>query len=488
MSNTVDLVPELSGLPSVLPPLKVCQQARLSRDPRFDGRFFVGVLSTGIYCRPICPARLPKEANVRYYATAAAAQEAGFRPCRRCRPEAANMLPEWTLASDTVLRGLRLIEAGYLNDHNTAELAAALDVGERHLSRLFAQELGAAPKTIARLCRARHARDLLRQSAAPLTDVAYHAGYGSLSRFNAEIRAVFECTPGALRGSTGARGDAAVTVKLPVREPYNFDWVFTYLERRALQGVEEVTGEPGAWCYRRRLDGSGAWLEVAQTAQGLTARLPLVDEPLHGLLRRVRRVFDLTADGATIHEFLYGDTALKPWVRRAPGLRVPGAWDGFETAVRAVLGQQVSVARGTELANKMIARYGEGAFPRPAELLQREVAELGMPGRRGRAVVRLAELAVTGDLKVDECQDYDLTAMQLEAIEGIGPWTANYIRMRAMKDPNAFPDNDWVVLKELGCSAAQARRQAEAWQPWRAYALMYLWYAAGVKRQRKQTA
>ncbi len=488
MSNTVDLTPELAGLPSVLPPLKVCQQARLSRDPRFDGRFFVGVLSTGIYCRPICPARLPKEANVRYYATAAAAQEAGFRPCRRCRPEAANMLPEWTLASDTVLRGLRLIEAGYLNDHGTAELAAALEVGERHLARLFAQELGAAPKSIARLCRARHARDLLLQSTASLTDIAYHAGYGSLSRFNAEIRAVFECTPGALRQRVGKRGTAVVTVKLPVRQPYNFDWVFTYLQGRALKGVEEVTGDPGCWRYRRRLDREDTWLEVRQAGDGLIAHLPLAEQPLHSLLRRIRRVFDLTADGATIHEFLGSDAALKRWVTQAPGLRVPGAWDGFETAVRAVLGQQVSVARGTELANKMIDRYGEGAFPAPAQLLHREVAELGMPGRRGRAVVRLAELAVAGDLEVDECQDYDLTAMRLEAIDGIGPWTANYIRMRAMKDPNAFPDNDWVVLKELGCTAAQARKKAQAWQPWRAYALMYLWFAAGVKRQSKQSA
>ena len=263
-----------------------------------------------------------------------------------------------------------------------------------------------------------------------------------------------------------------------------------YLRQRALIGIEQVTGESGSWCYRRRLDGAeSVWLEVNQVGDTLEACLPLVQEPLHSLLQRLRRVFDLTADGATVHEFLGADDRLGSWVAQAPGLRVPGAWDGFETAVRAVLGQQVSVARGTELANKMIEQYGNGSFPTPAQLLNREVAELGMPGRRGQAVVRLAELAVAGDLVIDECQDHDLMSMRLQAIDGIGPWTANYIRMRAAKDPNAFPDNDWVVLKELGVSAAQARRLAESWQPWRAYALMYLWYAAGVKRaQKKQSA
>ena len=470
--------------PSALPPLAVCQQARLSRDPRFDGRFFVGVLTTGVYCRPICPARMPKEDNVKYYPSAASAQDAGFRPCRRCRPEAAQALPEWTLATDTVQRGLRLIEAGYLNQHTTAQLARQLEVGERHLSRLFAQELGTSPKSVAKLCRARLAGTLLSNSTTPLAEVAYHAGYGSLSRFNHEIKQIFARTPSQLRkqGSAGER--AHLTVKLPVRPPYHFDWVFNYLDKRALNGVEEVGGGPDAWYYRRLIEPGPApvWLTVRLVRGELVAEIPLVAEPLHSLLNRVRRVFDLNADGHTVHEFLTADPHLSVWVEQAPGLRVPGAWDGFETAVRAVLGQQVSVARGTELANKMIAAYGEGMFPAPAQLLDREVAELGMPGRRGRAVTALAELAVAGELVVDDCQDFDRLQEQLEAIDGIGPWTANYIRMRALKDPDAFPDNDWVVLKELGCSAAKARKQARAWQPWRAYALMYLWYAAGVRR------
>jgi AraC family transcriptional regulator of adaptative response / DNA-3-methyladenine glycosylase II len=473
-----------TAAPGVLPPLTVCRRARVSRDPRFDGRFFVGVLTTGIYCRPICPARMPKEENVRYYASAASAQDAGFRPCLRCRPEAARRLPEWTLGSDTVMRALRKIEGGFLNDHTTAQLAASLAVGERQLSRLFAQELGSSPKSLARLVRAKTAHDILRGSTTSLADAAYHAGYGSVSRFNHEIRQIYQCTPGQLRGE-GNGGRLEVVVTLPVREPYDFDWVFSYLNKRALEGVEEVSGGPGTWRYRRRLHSTGGdeiWLEVAQAGAELLARVPLVEEPMHQLLHRIRRVFDLNADGAVLHEFLVADAELRPFVEAAPGLRVPGAWDGFETAVRAVLGQQVSVARGTELANRMIEQYGAGEFPQARQLVGRDIAELGMPGRRGRAISRLAALALEGSLQLDDAQEFDALQAQLEGIEGIGPWTANYIRMRALKDPDAFPDNDWVVLKQLNCTAAKARRRAQNWQPWRAYALMYLWYAAGLRR------
>ena len=473
---------------SALPPLEVCRQARLSRDSRFDGHFFIGVLSTGVYCRPICPARTPNEANVRYYPSAAAASEAGYRPCLRCRPEAAPSRPEWSLASDTVLRGLRMIEAGYLNDNGAAALAESLGVSERHLSRLFAQELGAAPRTIAGLCRANLARNLLLGTSLNHAEVAHHAGFGSLSRFNHEIRRIFQCSPSQLRSRSKSRMPAVVTLHLPVGQPYDFDWVFVYLSRRALVGVEEVTGEPGAWRFRRRLHApqnaveDEAWVQVDQADDGLCVTFPLGHEPLYQLLQRVRRVFDLQADGSVIHEFLAEQDELAAWVTQAPGLRVVGAWDGYETAVRAVLGQQVSVQRGTELANRMMASYGNGAFPAPEQLVHRDVAELGMRGRRGRAIARLAQLVADGLLVVDEFVDADDLQRQLQSIDGIGPWTANYIRMRAGKDPDAFPDNDWVVLKQLGSTAAQARRTAEAWRPWRAYALMYLWYAAGQRR------
>jgi AraC family transcriptional regulator, regulatory protein of adaptative response / DNA-3-methyladenine glycosylase II len=476
---------EAQAPPGVMPALAVCQQARLSRDPRFDGRFYIGVLTTGIFCRTICPARLPREDNVRYYPTAAAAQAAGFRPCRRCKPESARQLPEWTLANDTVMRGLRLIEAGYLSNKNTADLAQNLGVSERHLSRLFAQELGASPLMLTRFVRARLAKQLLTDSHMRMADVAFHAGYGSVSRFNAEIREIFHCSPGQLRRHSGSRTTSRVTFKPTLSQPYHFDWMFMYLQRRGLNGVEEVVGGPGDWVYKRLLetrDNLQHWLQVRLEKGELVIDLPLVDEPIHSLLSRVRRVFDLNADADAVHTFLLRDAKLGEWVSQAPGLRVPGAWDGFETAIRAVLGQQVSVERGTTLANKMIDQYGNGLFPTAQQLLGREVAELGMPGRRGQAIVLLAEQITAGGLKLDGTMPFDSVQTQLEAIPGIGPWTANYIRMRVLKDPDAFPDNDWVVMKELNCTAAQARKLARAWQPWRAYGLMYLWYAAAAKR------
>lgn len=471
--------------PLTLPDPQICEQARRSRDPRFDGLFFIGVLTTGVYCRTICPARIPAEANVRYFTTGAAALAAGFRPCLRCRPEQSRLLPEWTLASDTVVRALRLIEAGYLNEHNTQALARRLNMGERQLNRLVNAELGTTPKMLARMCRAKVARHLLRDSHLKLSDIAFHAGYNSISRFNAEMRAIFKTTPGKLRRAPKAVTGEFLSLQLPVREPYSFDWIFNYLQRRQLPGLEEVSGDGQTqpWRYRRKVGaGVADWLEVHPSEAGLRILIPPVEEPVHQLLHRVRMVFDLYADGVTLHEFLSGIPRLQDWVHEHPGLRVAGAWDGFETSVRAILGQQVSVERGTELAINMMHRYGGGSFPQPKQLIGQDVAELGMPGRRGRAVVTLAEEVVAGNLCIDECQDYDALVTQLTNLEGVGPWTANYIRMRVLKDPDAFPDNDWVVLKELNCTAAQARRVSSQWQPWRAYALMYLWYAAGQKR------
>jgi AraC family transcriptional regulator of adaptative response / DNA-3-methyladenine glycosylase II len=466
---------------SVLPPVEVCRRARESRDSRFDGRFFIAVLTTGIYCRPTCPARTPKEENIRYFPTAAAAQDDGFRPCRRCRPESANRLPEWTISTDTVLRALRHIEAGYLNEASVSELAAELSVGERQLNRLFAAELGAAPGTIARLCRAKLAKKLLLTSDLKHSEIAYHAGFGSVSRFNSAVREIYRQTPKELRKKAKLGDGAFVSVLLPIRGPYDFDWMFEYLKRRALVGLEEVQGLPGSWVFQRRLIDD-SYVYVRQDKKGLVADLPLVDEPLHSLLSRVRRVFDLNADGDAIHEHLRSDPLLGDWVERVPGLRVPGAWDGFETAVRAVLGQQVSVARGTDLANKMIDLYGAGHFPNAAQLKDQDIAEIGMPGQRGRAIAALALEVDAERLVLDDCQDYETIQAALQAVRGIGPWTANYIRMRVLKDPDAFPDNDWVVIKTLDCTPAQARKRAVTWAPWRAYGLMYLWFASATIR------
>lgn len=470
---------------SVLPPVDVCRRARQRRDAKFDGRLFVAVVTTGIYCRPACPVKMPREENVRYFPTSAAAQGDGFRPCRRCRPESANRLPEWTISTSTVLRGLRFIEAGYLNDGSVARLAAELSVGARQLNRLFAAELGAGPSMIARLCRAKLAKQLLLTSALKQTEIAYHAGFGSVSSYNTAIREIYRQTPTEIRGRTTLSDPAFISLRLSIRGPYDFDWMFEYLKRRALVGVETVLGGTGSWVYRRRLrDDSFVSVrqERVKSHDTLIAELPLVDEPIHSLLTRIRRVFDLNADGDAIHRHLRIDPLLGDWVARVPGLRVPGAWDGFEMAVRGVLGQQVSVERGTELANKMIALYGRGYFPTAIELRDRDIAELGMPGQRARAIASLAHEVIAERLLLDDCQDYDSIQTQLQSVRGIGPWTANYIRMRVLKDADAFPDNDWVVLKTLDCTPAQARKRAQVWAPWRAYGLMYLWFASATIR------
>ena len=458
----------------VLPDNEVCERARLSRDPRFDGRFVTAVLTTGIYCRPVCPARPPARENVRYFATAAAAQEAGYRPCLRCRPEDARRLPEWTVGSQTAVRGLRLIDAGYLNDHGVEDLAARLGCTGRHLNRIFRSELGATPATLGRAHRVQLAKRLIDAGGLSLSDVAMHAGYGSQRRFNDEMKAVFGCPPSRLRRSRTQRVAAPLKLVLSVRKPYHADWVFGYLARRALAGLEAVQGHS----YKRRLGGHGSGrVEVRWDAGRLTATVPpSLQDNLGQVLRRIRRLFDCDADSAVIDSHLSGDGLIGCRVRATPGLRVPGAWDGFETAVRAVLGQQVSIARATRLAELLMDRFGSGAFPSPAVLAAANPAEIGLPGRRGEAIRRLAAGVEAGSLQLDECVDSGILQERLRSLPGIGAWTASYIALRVARDPNAFPESDWGVLKALGTTAAGARRRAQAWAPWRGYALMYLWH------------
>ena len=465
---------EITALPSA----EVCKRARLSRDPRFDGRFFLATVTTGIFCRPSCPKRLPREQNVRYFASAAAAAEARYRPCLRCRPELALPMPETLLGSSSVTRALRLIDDGFLNNQPVSALAQRLDLSERQLDRRFMRVLGSTPSSIGRFRRVQLARQLLA-SELPLTQVARFAGYDSVSQFNRELQKFFHCTPSALREQRGSpRAPGTLSLTLPVRPPYDFDWVFKYLRHRALNGVEAVQGHR----YERQLPNRQDSVVVVREGQNLRVQIPMGTESIHGLLRRVVRVFDLNADGVSIHAHLVQQPLLKPWVNKAPGLRVPGAWNSFETAVRAILGQQVSVARGTALANAMIQRYGDGNFPTPEQLCDRDIAEIGMPGRRGRAISLLAREVYRGELELSDVCDQDQLSTRLMAVPGIGPWTVDYINLRVSKDPDAFPRNDWVVLKQLGTTPAKAAAQAKAWQPWRAYALMYLWFAAAQRR------
>ncbi len=462
----------------MLPEAQVCERARLSRDPRFDGRFFVGVITTGIYCRPVCPARLPARENVRFYPSAAAAQDAGFRPCRRCLPENAARLPEWCIGSRSVLRGLRLIDSGLLDRAQTTQLAQRLGVSQRHMNRLFRAELGATPKSLAQTRRRQLAKRLIDDSDAPLAQIALQAGYGSIRRFNDDMLKVYGRSPRALRAARRGRAPSeagSLRFRLPFRLPYNAEWVFSFLRRRALPGLEEVD----AGGYRRRIVdrcGGHHWINVTAEENALVLSVP--EDPnidLADVIARVRRVFDLDADSGVVDAHLARDARLAEVVRSDPGLRVPGAWDGFETAVRAVLGQQVSVDRATSLSRRLMETYGDGGFPSAAALSGAVPAEIGMPGRRGKAISSLAALVAEGDLTLDDGADAMALGERLCDVPGIGPWTAAYIGMRIAKDPDAFPHSDWVVLKVLGTTPGQARRISSAWQPWRSYAVMYLW-------------
>jgi len=475
---------------SMLPAPDICERARVSRDPRFDGWFYVGVLTTGIYCRPVCPARLPDPANVRFYASAAAAQEAGFRPCLRCRPERAASAPEWGLRSPQVVRAVRLIERGELDDGSTAELAARVGVSERHLNRLLHASLGATAKQLALARRRQLAKRLIDETDLPLASLALQAGYCSLRRFNDDLRTVYGRTPTELRRAARGRavqagptrmtdageGTGGFSLRIPVRAPFDAAALFGFLGRRALAGFEVVEG----LSYRRRVPGPGhesSWVTVEWSADALRLTVPdgaAVD--LADLLYRVRRVFDVDADPEAIDTGLAGDAMLARLLAEGGGgLRVPGAWSGYETAVRAVLGQQVSVAAATRLAARLLERFGEGALTDPGILAKADPGGFGMPGQRAAAIQALARRVLSGELDLDTGADPAGLGRALCAIPGIGPWTAGYVAMRALRDPDAYPDNDWVVKQRLGEAPAAIRRRAEGWRPWRAYAVMYLW-------------
>jgi AraC family transcriptional regulator of adaptative response / DNA-3-methyladenine glycosylase II len=426
---------------------------------------------------------MPAEENVRYFPCSASAQDAGFRPCLRCRPETARRLPEWTLASQTVVRGMRLIDRGFLDDHPVEELAARLGISTRHLNRLFLGELQATPKSLARARRVQLAKQLIDGSNLKLQEVALRSGFSSVRRFNDELKLAYGRSPRDLRRSNDGLKADAVRLRLPVRGPYHADWVFSFLEARALPGLEVVEGQ----VYRRALfrDGEPAgWLEVRWDDDALVMSVPSESlESLGDMLTRVRRIFDLDADPAAVQAVLKEDALLAERIDLDPGLRVPGAWDGFEIAVRAILGQQVSVARARVLATKLCEQYGGGDFPAPVALADADVSAIGMPGKRGEAVRALACAVLDGSLTLDESVDPEALEDTLTGLPGIGPWTAGYIGMRVARNPDAFVDSDWVVLKVLDQTAAGARRRAEAWRPWRAYAVMVLWRIAAIRRQ-----
>jgi AraC family transcriptional regulator, regulatory protein of adaptative response / DNA-3-methyladenine glycosylase II len=526
-----------------------CYLAVTARDARFDGRFFTGVTSTGIYCRPICPARTPARRNVTFFADAAAAEGAGFRPCKRCRPEAGPGSPDWDVRGDLVGRALRLIDDGLIDEHGVRGLARRLAVTERHLHRLFVEELGASPLAVARHRRLRLARRLLAETGMPVTDVAFASGFGSVRQFNASMRETYGLAPSELRGNGRGNGhghghgnghgnghgrraghrpgpdtDAApdsgaghgparpatLELRLAVRPPYDPDALLSFLSARAIPGVEEVSAgryartvadDPGSSSGSRSGTGagSGSGAAGAGTVELLTRAdhvLLRADVPgLRGVARlvaRCRRLFDLDADSSAVNDVLTADPLLAPLVAARPGLRVPGAYDGFELAVRAVLGQQVSVAAASTLAGRLAARCGVPVtpattggptrlFPTAAQVAEADLSGLGLTGQRQRTLHALAAAAAAGDLDLDGGADPAETAERLLAVPGIGPWTVGYVAMRALGDPDAFPVTDLGLrhaFDALGGDASDRgplAERAEAWRPWRAYAAMHLW-------------
>ncbi|MFG3435892.1 DNA-3-methyladenine glycosylase 2 family protein [Nonomuraea sp. NPDC047897] len=540
-----------------------CYRAVASRDARFDGRFYTAVTTTRIYCRPICPARTPASRNVRFYRHAASAEAAGFRPCKRCRPELSPGDPGWDLRGDLIGRALRLIDDGAADDHGVSGLAARLHITERHLHRLFVAELGVGPLAVARTKRLLLAKQLLTETALPVTDVAFAAGFGSVRQFNAAMRETYGFTPSELRAtaggpaarrpatphrpaspatdapatatagngtpasgtagngtsgsSTAGTGTAPVgtpdigspvvvrtapaepppptpgAAPLPVlplrlrlhrREPYEAEAVFAFLASRAIPELEVADHTS----YSRAVPGG----TVTLTPQhGHIALDVAVDDTrqLARVVARCRRLLDLDADPAAIADAL-GQTSLAPLVETRPGLRVPGAFDGFELAVRAVVGQQISVAGARTLLGRIVARAGRPLvppppplrtgpaptrlFPGPAELLEADLQGLGLTNRRVATLKELAARTGEGRIDLDGGQDPAEAVAELVDVPGIGPWTASYIALRALRDPDAWPTGDLVLTKRMAALGIPGDH-IERWRPWRAYAALHLW-------------
>jgi len=451
---------------------RTCYEALKTRDRRFDGRFYTAVVSTGIFCRPICPARTPKFENCTFYRSAAAAHAAGFRPCLRCRPEVAPGLAGWRGTANTVRRALDLISEGSLSESNVDALADRVGVSGRHLRRLFEEHVGTSPLEVAQTHRLLFAKKLLTETALAVSDIAHASGFGSVRRFNTAIRDAYGMTPRALRGANKPR-DRGIRLKLPYKPPYDWAAMVDYLRARAIHGVEEVEGD----VYRRTFEVG--IVEVRFSASGTVEAFIEIDEVhrLTSIVARVRRLFDLDADVEPIGRHLSSDRLLRPRVDKRPGLRVPGAWDRFELAVRAILGQQITVAGAARLAAKITARYGEPLtepvgrltrrFPRPEALARADLAALGMPRTRARALASLAS---------EPARLQESTAESLTALPGIGPWTAQYIAMRALREPDAFPETDVGLLRAVGRPTPdELLEMSEAWRPWRAYAAQHLW-------------
>ncbi len=485
-----------------LPEKETCYRALESRDPRFDGLIYVGIKTTGIYCRPICPARTAKYENCTFYGSAAAAQEAGYRPCLRCRPETAPEFASWRGTSNTVSRALALIAEGALDGEGKSveALAERLGVGERQLRRLFLQHLGASPIAVAQTRRVLFAKHLIHDTRMPMTEVALAAGYSSLRRFNEVFQNLFRRPPSALRRKSSVSrpgAEVGIVLRLRYRPPYDWESMLDFLKARAIPGLEAV--ENG--CYRRTIEIGGAVGSIAVAhlpqKQSLCVTIHFANvQSLPAIIHRVRRLFDVGADIETIDQHLSHDPHLAPWVARRPGLRAPGGWDGFELAVRAVLGQQISVAAARRLAGQLVALHGgrlpensthpvalTHTFPTAKRLATTKSIGLGMPTSRLNTLKALARAAADDPNLFRPFGTIEEAITRLRVIPGIGEWTAQYIALRAIREMDAFPTSDIGLLRGVAkvdgapATPKSLLLRAESWKPWRAYAAQHLWAA-----------
>jgi AraC family transcriptional regulator of adaptative response / DNA-3-methyladenine glycosylase II len=469
---------------------ETCFRAVQGRDNRFDGWFVMAVRTTGIYCRPSCPAATPRRRNIEFFPVAASAQSNGYRACKRCRPDASPGSPEWNVRADAVGRAMRLIADGVVDRDGVPGLAARLGYSERQVHRMLVAELGVGPLAVARAQRAHTARLLVETTALPLTEVAFASGFGSVRQFNDTVQQVYACSPSQLRATARPNGQRGpLTVRLAVRLPFATAHLLGFLAVRAVPGVEHVDGRTYTRSLRLANGTAVVRLEVGEVGCTCTIALDSLAD-LQAAVQRTRRLLDLDADPALVDAHLADDPLLQPLVAARPGLRAPGHPDGTELLVRAVLGQQVSVAGARTLAARLVAAHGEPLaapvagvthlFPTAGALAELPPSTFAMPRARAAALAGACRLIADGALVLDAGADRDQVSTMLQSVRGIGPWTAGYVAMRALGDPDVFLPTDVGVrnaLVGLGVDGdpRSAAALAERWRPWRSYALHHLW-------------
>jgi AraC family transcriptional regulator of adaptative response / DNA-3-methyladenine glycosylase II len=471
-----------------------CYRAVQSRDARFDGVFYTGVRTTGIYCRPSCPARTPHRHNVEFFPSAAAAQEAGFRACRRCRPDTTPGSPEWNVRADAVGRAMRLIGDGVVERDGVDGLASRLGFSTRHVNRMLTAELGAGPLALARSRRAQAARVLIETTDMAMSDIAFAAGFASIRQFNDSIRTVYGLTPTEMRGRRGVKTSGRLAIRLAVRQPFDPDGLLLFLSERAIAGVEHVDGR--VYARVMRLPHGPGVARLTLHDDHVAAELELTDlRDTAVAVDRCRRLLDLDADPVAIDRVLAADPLLAPSVAAVPGMRLPGQVDGFEVVVRAIVGQQVSVAGARTILGRFAARFGSPvmfdlaaehglthAFATADAIAGADDTSLSMPRSRAQALIGVARSVAAGDLDLEPGADRDATHKALLGHRGIGPWTADYVVMRAFGHPDVMIETDLIIKRMVERHGVDAARTA-TWQPWRSYAALHLWRLASTPKE-----